>query len=62
MISFILQSIYQHCCFGWKPSRREVRLLHRIKDDVEELTAEEMDHLQRFLLRNYNEDKKFCCC
>ena len=40
----------------------KVRILHIIKDDVEELTAEELDHLQRYLLRNYNEDKEFCCC
>lgn len=56
MITLIFEAIY-NCCLGFKPNKKEMRLLYKIKDDIEELTIEELEHLKNFLHRN----NRTCC-
>ena len=56
MIAVVLEAIH-NCCLGFKTNKREMRLLYKIKDDIEELTIEEIEHLKNFLHRN----NRTCC-
>jgi len=47
----ILEALYYSCCFGWKKTKQEEKLLKRIKEDVIALTEEELEHLRDFLLK-----------
>ena len=61
MIKLILDSLY-YCCIGWRPTRHEVQLITKIKDDVQELTKEELEHLRLFLLQPVRNNKRLQCC
>ena len=56
----ILEALYYSCCFGWKKTKEEERILRRIKDDIEALTEEELDHLKNYLLKPIKRNL-FCC-
>ena len=56
----ILEALYYSCCFGWKKTKEEERILRRIKDDIEALTEEELDHLKNFLLKPMK--RNLSCC
>ena len=47
MLYYIIDAIINYCCFG-KP-KTEIKLIHRIKEDVLELSREELDHLRKHL-------------
>ena len=55
----ILEALYYSCCFGWK-KKEEQRILRRIKDDIEVLTEEELDHLKNFILKPLK--RNLSCC
>ena len=55
-MKLILDSLY-YCCIGWRPYKEEVQLITRIKDDVQELTNEELEHLRLFLLQPLRNNK-----
>jgi hypothetical protein len=61
MIKLILDSLY-YCCIGWRPTKQEVQLITKIKDDVQELTKEELEHLRLFLLQPTRSNRKLSCC
>mgnify|MGYP007107654119 CR=1 FL=1 len=61
MIKFILDSLY-YCCIGWRPYKEEVQLITRIKDNVQELTNEELEHLRLFLIQPTRNNRRLQCC
>ena len=44
MIISMLDCIYKQCCFGWRHDAKEIRILNRIKSDIQDLTDEEIAH------------------
>ena len=56
MIKTIIDGLL-YCCFG-KLKNKEIKLIHKVKNDVKELTKEELDHLKNFLLKDH---KQYCC-
>ena len=59
MLQFLLQAIYGLCC-GMQ-SEKERRLLHRVCEDVRELTNEELDHLTK-TIGKHQPVKNIRCC
>jgi hypothetical protein len=56
----ILEALYYCCCFGWKKTKEEEKILNRIKEDVVALTEEELNHLRSFLLKPTK--RNLSCC
>ena len=56
----ILEALYYSCCFGWKKTKQEEKILKRIKEDVIALTEEELDHLRDFLFKPTK--RNLSCC
>lgn len=56
----ILEALYYSCCFGWKKTKQEEKILNRIKEDVIALTEEELEHLRDFLLKPTK--RNLSCC
>ena len=61
MIKFISDS-QNYCRIGWRPFKEEVQLITKIKDDVQELTKEELEHLRLFLLQPTRNNRRLQCC
>jgi hypothetical protein len=47
MLYYIIDAIINYCCFG-KP-KKEIKLIHRIKEDVLDLTEAELEQLRKHL-------------
>jgi hypothetical protein len=47
MLLYIIDAIINYCCFG-KP-KKEIKLIHRIKEDVLDLTEAELEQLRKHL-------------
>ena len=57
MITYIFGIILEHCCFG--KTKKEQKLIHKIQDDIVELTKEELEQLTNFITKP---KKSFGCC
>ena len=55
----LIYIIMDYCCFG-KPTQKEKKLIHKIKEDVLALTQEELEHLRNYLLAP--RDRYLNCC
>jgi len=55
MFYYLVNIVMNYCCFG-KPKKR---LLEEIKQDVKELTEQELHHLNNFIIRPLK--GKSCC-
>ena len=56
----MLYYIMEYCCFG-KKVRKEKQLLKAIKDNVLELSKEEVEHLKHYLIRKTTQNISSCC-
>ena len=50
----------EYCCFG-KNVRKEKQLLKAIKDNVLELSKEEVEHLKQYLIKKTTQKISTCC-
>ena len=56
----MLYYIMEYCCFG-KKVRKEKQLLKAIKDNVLELSKEEVEHLKQYLIKKTTQKITSCC-
>ena len=56
----MLYYIMEYCCFG-KKVRKEKQLLKAVKDNVLELSKEEVEHLKHFLIKKTTQKISSCC-
>ena len=56
-VSAILDSLVSLCCFG--TGKKKIEVYEKVKEDIKELTEQELEHLKAFLLRPMKQ--KACC-
>ena len=59
MILYLWEIIKNHCCFG-KPEKK--RLVHELKDAIQELTEAELNHSRAFLITLLQDRHRHNCC
>ena len=56
MIYYLISIIINSCCFG----KEQKKLIDKVKDDVKELTKEEIQLLTKYMTKPLR-DKTYCC-